>query len=285
MSVLSGDLSALMLKLVLGTLAFTWILWMVRQVDPRAVGITLTFPALNGVVLLTATDKVVSEMVMGIFPLMLFNGFLPMIFVALRRGLGDRQWLAIALCLLLWAVLAALLEWQTLWPYRRALAAGAGVLVLGCAAGAFWKLRATGVPARALPPQVAGWPEFLRDRAPRIFWFFVSLAIVSAVAYAFRDAHSLVGRLSALPLVPLFVLHWAVNARRADLAELRVAALIGPVAAGAFLIVFALSLSLIRDDIGALHPGYWLIGPAMLLIEWELTRRLILRLSRLTYRG
>jgi hypothetical protein len=84
--------------------------------------------------------------------------------------------------------------------------------------------------------------------------------------------------------VPLFVLHWAVNERRVDLAELRVSALIGPVAAGAFLLVFSASLGVIRSDAGELHAGYWPIGLAMLLIEWELTRRLILGLSRLTYR-
>jgi hypothetical protein len=127
------------------------------------------------------------------------------------------------------------------------------------------------------------WLDFLRDRAPRIFWFFVSLAIVSSVAYAYKDAHSLVGRLSALPLVPLFVLHWAVNERRVDFAELRISALLGPVAAGAFLILFAVSLGLIRGEAGDLSPAYWPIGLAMLLFEWELTRRLILGLSRLTY--
>ena len=46
-----------------------------------------------------------------------------------------------------------------------------------------------------------------------------------------------------------------------------------------------LSLGLIRSDAGELHAGYWPIGLAMLLIEWELTRQFILRLSRLTYRG
>ena len=259
---------------------------------------TLTFPALNGVVLLTVTDKLVSEMVLGIVPLMLFNGFLPAIFIALRRGLGNRQWLAIVLCLLIWAALAALLEWQAVWPYRRALAAIAGILVLACAAWAFFRLRATGLRAAMPPacgePHGATWPSFLRDRAPRIVWFLVSLVIVSSAAYWFRDAHSLVGRLGALPLVPLFVLHWAVNERRVDLAELRVSALIGPVAAGAFLILFTLSLGLIRTDAGELgagelgagelHAGYWPMGLAMLLIEWELTRRLILWLSRLTYR-
>jgi hypothetical protein len=126
-------------------------------------------------------------------------------------------------------------------------------------------------------------PDFVRQRAPRIFWFMVSLAIVSSVAYVFRDAHSLVGRLSALPLVPLFVLHWAVNERRADLSELQVSSLIGPVAAGAFLVLFTFSLGVVRSDAGELHPGYWPLGVAMLLIEWELTRRLILGLSALTY--
>jgi hypothetical protein len=284
MPIPSGDLLPLILKLALGTLAFAWILWTVRNVNPRAVGMTLTFPALNGVVLLTVTDKVVSEMVLAIFPLMLFNGVLPAIFIALRRSFGDRQWLAIALCLLIWAMLASLLEWQALWSYRRALATIAGVLVLASAGWAFWRLRATGLRAPALPASAVTWSNFLRDRAPRILWFFVSLAIVSSVAYAFGDAHSLVGRLSALPLVPLFVLHWAVNQRGLDLAELRVSALVGPLAAGVFLILFTLSLGLIRSDAGALHPGYWPIGLAMLLVEWELTRRLILGLSRLTYR-
>jgi hypothetical protein len=126
--------------------------------------------------------------------------------------------------------------------------------------------------------------EFLRERGPRIGWFFVSLLIVSSVAYIWRDAHSLVGRLSALPLVPLFVLHWAVNERRVDLAELRLAARVGPVTAGAFLILFAISLGVIRSDAGDLHPLYWPIGLGLLLLEWELTRRLILGLSWLTYR-
>jgi hypothetical protein len=283
MSALSGDLLALILKLALGTLAFAWILWTVRNVNPRAVGMMLTFPALNGVVLLTATDKVVSEMVIGIIPLMLFNGFLPALFIALRRSLGDRQWLAIALCLLIWAGLAVLLEWPVLWPYRREIAVVAGVVVLACASWALTRLRAAAAPTPPSPP--AAWPNFLRDRAARIFWFCTSLAVVSFVAYAFHDAHSLVGRLSALPLVPLFVLHWAVNERRIDLAELRLAALIGPVAAGAFLVLFALSLGLIRSDFGELHAAYWPIGLAALLIEWELTRRLILWLSLMTYRG
>jgi hypothetical protein len=285
MSLPPGDLFALILKLVLGTLAFAWVLWTVRDVNPRAVGMTLTFPTLNGVVLLTVTDKVVSEMVLGIVPLMFFNGFLAAIFIALRRRFGGPQWLALALCLLLWALLAALLEWQALWPYRSAFAAVASVLLLACAAWAFGRLRASGRRAPATSAAAVAWQDFLRDRTQRIGWFFVSLAIVSSVAYAFRDAHSLVGRLSALPLVPLFVLHWAVNERRVDLDELRISALIGPVAAGAFLVLFMLSLGLIRSDSGELHPGYWPIGLAMLLVEWELTRRLILWLSRLSYRG
>src|SRR5215213_8459198 len=98
---------------------------------------TMTFPALNGVVLLTVTDKVVSEMVVGIVPLMLFNGILPALFIALRRRLADRQWLAIALCLVIWAGLASMLEWQPLWRHRGELVAIAGILVIACAAWAF----------------------------------------------------------------------------------------------------------------------------------------------------
>jgi hypothetical protein len=284
MSMPPGDLLSLILKLVLGTLAFGWILWTVRNINPRAVGMTLTFPALNGIVMLTVTDKVVIEMTIGIVPLMLFNGFLAAIFVALRQRLGNRQWLAILLCLVLWATLASLLEWPVLWSYRREIAAIAGATLVVCAVWAFRRLRASGLPEPAVTSAAAAWPDFLRDRAPRIRWFVVSLVIVSSVAYAFRDAHSLIGRLSSLPLVPLFVLHWAVNERGVDLAELRVAAVIGPLAAGAFLVLFTLSLGLIRTDAGELHSAYWPIGLGMLLVEWELTRRLILALSSLSYR-
>jgi hypothetical protein len=281
---LSGDLVSLLLKLSLGTLAFVWILWTVRNVNPRAVGMTLTFPTLNGVVLLSVTDKVPSEIALAIVPLMLFNGFLPAIFIALRRRLGGDQWLAVALCLLMWAGLAVLLETPALWAHRHAISICAALAVIICAAVAFWRLRAmdAAMPTPAPSPKLA---NFLRERGPRIFWFFVSLAIVSVVAYRWGDAHSLIGRLSALPLVPLFVLHWAVNERRVDLGELRIAAVIGPVAVGAFLIAFTLSLGLIRSDAGDLHPLYWPIGLAMLLAEWELTRRLILAMSRWSYRN
>jgi len=274
----------MVLKLTLGTLAFVWILWTVRNVNSHAVGMTLTFPTLNGVVLLSVTDKVVSEMVIGIVPLMFFNGFLPAIFMALRRQLGGRQWPAIALCLLLWAALAAVLEVSLIWRHRAALAAVTAILILICAGSAFLRLRTIGAVAPMQPPRTLSALEFLRERGPRIGWFFVSLLIVSSVAYIWRDAHSLVGRLSALPLVPLFVLHWAVNERRVDLAELRLAARVGPVTAGAFLILFAISLGVIRSDAGDLHPLYWPIGLGLLLLEWELTRRLILGLSWLTYR-
>ena len=242
---------------------------------------TITFPTLNGVVLLTVTDKVVSEMVIGIVPLMALNGALPALFILLRRRMC--AWPAIALCLLLWAAFAALLEWPPVWRRRAALAAIAVCLIGAGATWAFCKLRAS-LGAAAAPIAAPSWRNFIRDRAPRILWFFLSLAIVSWVAYAARDAHSLVGRLSALPLVPLFVLHWAVEARRADPAELRAAALIGPVAAGAFLVLFTMSLGLIRSDTGELHAGYWPIGLALLVAEWELTRRLILWLSRKTVR-
>jgi hypothetical protein len=285
MAVLSGDLAALALKLVLGTLAFAWVLWTVRAVNPRAVGMTLTFPALNGVVLLTVTDKVVSEMVAGIFPMMFFNGFLAAIFIALRRRLGGSQSVAIALCLPMWAAIAAVLEWPWLQAQRWVLATVSAVLILGCAAWAFRGLRDARISMPPEPARASSLPEFLRQRAPRIVWFFVSLTIVSVVAYVWRDAHTLVGRLSALPLVPLFVLHWAVNERRADLGGLRMAALIGPVVAMGFLIVFAATLGLIRSDDGVLHASYWPLGLAALVIEWELARRAILGLSQLSYRG
>jgi len=283
MAVLSGDLSTLCIKLVFGTLAFTWVLWTVRAVNPRAVAMTLTFPALNGIVLLTATGQVVSEMVVAIFPMMFFNGFLAAIFLALRRKFAG-EWVAFALCLLIWAVIAVFFEWDAVKAHRWPIAYVIAVLILACAGWAFRRLRALD---KAMPKMSRSETpaEFLRARAARIFWFFVSLLIVTLAAYIWRDAHSLIGRLSALPLITLFVLHWAVQERRVDLDELPVAALLGPVAAMGFLIVFTFSLGLIRSNAGALHPLYWPIGLAMLFAEWELTRRAILVLSGLSYRA
>ena len=244
---------------------------------------TMTFPALNGLVLLTVTDKIVGEMVIGIVPMMVFNGFLPAIFLGLRARSGERA--ALASCLLIWTALTVLLELEALQPYRRSFAVLGAIIGLACAAWAFQRLRAIDLPE---PPQIApslkGW-EFMRDRMPRILLFLVSLSIVSILAHVLRDAHSLVGRLSALPLVPLFVLHWAAGQRRIDLAELRLSALIGPVAAGAFLALYALFLGFVRDDSGDLHPYYWPVAIATLLTAWELTRRLILSLAAMTYRA
>src|SRR5436190_5900018 len=181
MSVLPGDLTALILKLVLGTFAFAWVLWTVRAVNPRAVGMTLTFPALNGVVMLTMTDKVVSEMVVAIFPLMFFNGFLAAIFVALRRRLD--QWLVIALCLAAWAAIAVLMECDAVKAHRWGLAEGMAILILICAGWAFFRLRALGAAMPAPPAHEETIGEFLHSRASRILLFFVSLLIVSTVAH------------------------------------------------------------------------------------------------------
>ena len=75
----------------------------------------------------------------------------------------------------------------------------------------------------------------------------------------------------------------AVNERRIDLAELRLSALIGPVTAGAFLIVFT-SRSVYPQRHGRVASALLADRFALLLLEWELTRRLILGLSRLSYR-
>lgn len=273
----------LVLKVLAGTLAFVGVLWAIRSVNPRAVGMTMTFPALNGLVLLTVTDKIIGEMVIGIVPMMVFNGFLPTIFLRLRARHGERA--ALASCLLIWVGLAALLELEVLQLYRRSFAALGAILGMACATWAFQRLRAVDLPEpRHIAASLTG-RDFIRDRMPRILLFFVSLSLVSVLAYVLRDAHSLVGRLSALPLVPLFVLHWAVSQRRVDLAELRLSALIGPVAAGVFLFVYALSLGLVRDDSGDLHRYYWPVAILALLAAWELTRRLILSLARATYRA
>ena len=285
MLALSGDWISLAAKVGGGTLVFIWVLWSIRAANPRAIGMTLTFPALNGIVLLTATDKIVSEMIVGIFPLMFFNGFLAAIFIALRRRLGLGDGLAYAVCLLAWAVIAVLLEWHELWPYRWDLAIAAAVLVLGFAWWAFHVLLSRNEAAPPPSDRVADFSAFLRTRAPRIGLFFVSLLLVSIVAYVGRDAHSLVGRLSALPLIPLFVLHLAVRQPDADLGELRIAALLGPPVAGGFLLVFGGTLAFVRMIAEPAHPAYWLVGEAMLIAEWELARQAILRLSRLSYRA
>jgi hypothetical protein len=115
--------------------------------------------------------------------------------------------------------------------------------------------------------------------------FFVSLLLVSIVATIGRDAHSLVGRLSALPLIPLFVLHLAMRQTDADLGELRIAALLGPPVAGGFLLLFGGTLILVRIVAAPPSLGYWALGGLMLIAEWELARQAILRLSRLTYRA
>jgi hypothetical protein len=285
MLALSGEWISLAAKVIGGTLVFIGVLWSIRAANPRAIGMMLTFPALNGIVLLTATDKIVSEMIVGIFPLMFFNGFLAAIFIALCRRLGVGDALAYAVCLLAWALIAILLEWRELWPYRWNLAIAVTILILCIAAWAFRALRSRWEPAPALADHPIRFSEFMRSCAPRVGLFFASLLLVSIVAYVGRDAHSLVGRLSALPLIPLFVLHLAVKQSDADLGELRIAALLGPPVAGGFLLLFGGTLLFVRMIADPIGLTYWLVGVVMLIAEWALAWQVVLGVSRLTYRA
>ena len=64
------------LKAVLGTCLFTVILWYAQSSNPRAAGMMLTFPALNGLGLLMAQSHGLHLMARAILPMIALNGLL-----------------------------------------------------------------------------------------------------------------------------------------------------------------------------------------------------------------
>src|SRR5947199_7427881 len=109
------ELVPLILQAVVGTGLFTLILWCAQSSNPRAAGMMLTFPALNGLGLLTAQGHDLHLMARAMLPMIALNGLLCATYIIAQRQLrsrlphlshGVKAWTVLAVCVLLWGTMA-----------------------------------------------------------------------------------------------------------------------------------------------------------------------------------
>src|SRR5215813_6458709 len=98
------ELVSCILKTVLGTGLFILILWCAQSSNPRAAGMMLTFPALNGLGLLTAEGRDLHLMARAMLPMIALNGLLCATYIIAQRQLRSRL-TSLSPCIHAWTVL------------------------------------------------------------------------------------------------------------------------------------------------------------------------------------
>ena len=239
------------LKAVLGACLFTLILWCAQSGNPRAAGMMLTFPALNGLGLLTAESHDLHLMTRAMLPMVALNGLLCATYIIAQRQLRSRLprlspqvkvWTVLGGCVVLWGgmalwvapvVQAYLVSSPQIMAFLCAYAVGSGLLT----ARLLW----SPVHEHGRRRQCV-W-DVLRANAGRVGGMFILLVLVMLVARSGADAWA--GRLSALPLLPFYSLLMLSSPRLpphlavARLDHVGSTVLLGPVVAMTFVWVFA----------------------------------------------
>ncbi len=265
-------------KIGLGTAFYVAVLW-VAQRNPRAAGMMLTFPTLNGIGLLMAEPAALEQAAHAMLLMPVLNGlFCAGYLAAFDRLVGaghapaTASRLLVAAIAIVWLVLAWLIAGQH-WgvPSARqtdyALAAAAIGLALTVA------LR----PRRALPlTPVAPQPlsPLLHRNRNRIALFALSLAVVALVD-RLDGPPAVLGVLASLPLVAFFGLHAIAGdtelppaARRDVLAAMAGGVWLGPAIAIAFVAGFWRVLAELSRHAAGL--AYIVPGGVALLAGWSL---------------
>ncbi|MDH3600425.1 MAG: hypothetical protein OEU26_12390, partial [Candidatus Tectomicrobia bacterium] len=193
----------LIVKAVLGALLFTFILWLAQSRNPRVAGMMLTFPALNGIGLLTGERQEVSLMAHAMMPMIVTNGLLCAGYVWVHPRLGRAGFVPLrvqavglmVVCLLLWglaaSILAAPLESWLMVSGSMWIAAFGYVLLAGPLMWGLWR------PAQAHDLLRQSWWQVVRANVERVAGL-VGLLVLVMLCVRF-GATTWAGRLSALP--------------------------------------------------------------------------------------
>lgn len=270
------------LKAVLGTCLFTLILWYAQSSNPRAAGMLLTFPALNGLGLLMAESRDLHLMARAMFPMIALNGLLCATYIVAQRQLrsrlpylsaGVQVWTVLGACAVLWGAMA-------LWVapvVQVSLSSSRQILAFLCAyavgsvpltACLLWSPMPECEPGRGRQ----GFWDVLRANAGRVGGMLSLLVLVMLVARG--GAAAWAGRLSALPLLPFYSLlilsstRLPTHAEGTGLEHVGSTVLLGPLVAMTFVWVFVRylhALPLPQRPVSAMAAG--VLG---LLILWGL---------------
>ena len=243
------------LKAVLGTCLFSLILWCAQSRNPRAAGMMLTFPALNGLGLLTAQSHDLHLMARAMLLMIALNGLLCATYIMALRQLRSRLphlspvvqvWTLLAVCVLLWGAMAlwvAPVIEASLVSSRRMMAFIGVYAVVSVLLTAHLWCSPEPAPRRARQ----GFWNVLRANVGRVGGLFALLVLVMLMARGGAEAWA--GRLSALPLLPFYSLLVLSSPRScsyaeiADLEHVGSTVLLGPVVAMTFVWVFVRYLS------------------------------------------
>lgn len=277
------DILWFVIKALGGTCLFTLILWYAQSQHPRAAGMMLTFPALNGIGLLTAESADVLRMASAMIPMIATNGFLCASYIIMHRRLApllSRLSLVTQVVgvlgagLGLWLVMA-----QGVMPHLPLHAPGPMAVFVLAYGISIWPLT-TRVLWRPIQPQPAGHQGLLavvRANPAKVCGVFLLLAAVMLVAHLGADTWA--GRLSTVPILPLYSLAMipagtpGPQQRIVQLDQLGGTVLLGPLVAMAFVGGFGSYLALLQQyTSGAL---YWASGILGVLAGWSLCAGII----------
>lgn len=183
-------------KIAVGTAVFGLYRYWARRSQHSHAGMMLTFPALNGLGLALTGDAGICAKAAAMLPMIGINGGLCFAAVALAPAVGQLS--KLAACgvatgaMLIWIGAAILIPpLEPVWNIPLVLAFGAG--------GWLWARRTWPVAASPKPSALRPW------WTDKWLWSFsVTLALLLAAAEYWGSYHEAIGKLSALPLLPLF---------------------------------------------------------------------------------
>ncbi len=199
---------SVLLRTAGGTLLYAAFLWLVQIDDWRVAGMMLTFPMLNGMALVAAGENA-GATGQSMVPVVTLNGAMCLLFALALAGSPTARAHPLALTLLatgLWICVYAWLETRNVIVPMRVWAAFSARCVIACVALTWWLWPACTQVLREAPVRAGGLAGVLEGWV-RILLFAISLLVVFGTAHFYRDAYAAIGRLGALPIVPLFGLY------------------------------------------------------------------------------
>ena len=208
---------SVLLRTAGGTLLYVAFLWLVQIDDWRVAGMMLTFPMLNGMALVAARANA-GATGQSMVPVVVLNGAMCFLFALALAWSQTARANPLALTLLataLWICVYAWLETRDVIVPARVWTPFTAMCVIVCTALTYWLWPSCAEVVRTLAVRAGGMAGVL-EGWPRILLFAISLLIVFGVAHVYRDAHAAIGRLGALPIVPLFGLYTVASALAAD---------------------------------------------------------------------
>jgi hypothetical protein len=185
--------------------------------DWRVAGMMLTFPMLNGMALVAARENA-GATGQSMVPVVTLNGTLCFLFTLALAWSQTARANPLALTLLataLWICVYAWLETRNVTVPARVWTPFTAMCAILSVALTYWLWPSCAEVVRTSAVRTGGMAGVLEGWI-RIALFAVSLLIVFSVAHFFRDAHAAIGRLGALPIVPLFGLYTVASVLGSD---------------------------------------------------------------------